>query len=164
MENAKNIFSVDGSFNSGLRKGGSGIAYKKNNKSEIKKFFFETPSAFIEERNVAGELLATLWAIKKAIKWNLQDITIVFDYLGNMMYAKDLWSTRSKLAIIFNRQVKEIIKNNNLNITWVKVSSHTNNELNDLADHLAKVGSEVEKQGIDEIKVECPLRNRDYHE
>ena len=164
MENAKNIFSVDGSFNTGLRKGGSGIAYKKDNKSETKKFFFETPSSFIEERNVAGELLATLWAIKKAVKWKLQDITIVFDYLGNMMYAKDLWSTRSKLSIIFNRQIKEIIKNNNLNITWVKVSSHTNNELNDLADHLAKVGSEVEKQGMNEIRVECPLRNRDYHE
>lgn len=162
VNEASNIFSVDGSFNSALRIGGAGIVMKLKPNKKAKNFFFEVPSSFSNERNVAGELLATLWAIKKAKKLGLKHINLIFDYLGNVMYAKNIWSSNTKLSKLFVRTFNELMNPEEIEINWYKADSHTNIQFNDEADRLAKIGAKVIEKLKDDIEVSSPLRNRDY--
>ena len=150
-------FSVDGSYNVNLVQAGAGVVVKENNK--MLKFFFQVPESFKEERNVSGELLATLWAIKKALQMKLKRINLVFDYLGNVLYVKGAWAPKTKMARFFVNEVNNILMNNELEINWLKVTSHTNIDINDIADRLAKLGSGIGEKENDDVEIINPLKN-----
>lgn len=151
-----NVFSIDGSFNNKLETGGAGVIYKLDN-GIYEKRYFSIPNVFKEEKNVAAELLATLWSIRTANKLKLKEMCIIFDYLGNVYYSKGLWNVKSdKLAIIINAIHKEL-KNSDINITWIKADSHTNIWINDEADRLSKIASGLENANNNDIEDNSPI-------
>ena len=150
-------FSVDGSYSTMHMQAGAGIVIKNNNK--MLKFFFQVPQSLKEERNVSGELLATLWAIKKALQMKLRRINLVFDYLGNVLYIKGAWAPKTKIARFFVKEVNNLLTRNELEINWLKATSHTNIDINDIADRLAKLGSGIGEKENDDVEIIDPLKN-----
>lgn len=136
------IFSVDGSFNNVTNMVGAGIILKKRNESPLSLCFkYEGP--FINKRNIAGELLATIKAVIYAIGCNFNKFTIMFDYIGNYKYCYDNWKCEDIFTRNYKRAMLKLIEKYNLQIRFVKVKSHTNINLNDLADEAAKMGCDV---------------------
>jgi len=159
IDNIENCFSIDGSFSSETKSGGSGIVYKTIKDKEFKHVFFEVPHAFDNERNVAAELFATLWSLEKAVEMKLEEITIIFDYIGNYYYTNGLWIPKSNTISILVSRIRKVVQSSNLYIRWFKADSHTNISINDEADRLSKVGSGISKKDDIDIEVSPPRIN-----
>lgn len=87
-------------------------------------------------RNVSGEILGSLRAMKYAKENNYNEITIYYDYEGIEKWANGLWKANKEGTIKYQQMVKEYRKN--LKINFVKVLAHSGNYYNDRADMLAK--------------------------
>lgn len=129
------IAYVDGSYNPKTKEFGYGIIFIDGSERVLKKEKFDTKGVS-DQRNVAGEVYGSVFAIKEAIERNKKEIIIYHDYAGISAWAKGEWKTNIELTQrykLFIDGVKEKIK-----INFVKVKAHSNDELNDLADKLAK--------------------------
>ena len=126
---------VDGSFNATTGEYGSGIVLVTltgNHEGSFKGFVPD----FITARNVAGEILAAVYAIEGAMKLSAKHLTIVHDYIGIRNWATGDWKANSPIAkyyVEYLKGIKERIK-----LDFVKVDAHTGVELNEKADTLAK--------------------------
>ena len=92
----------------------------------------------MNHRNVAGEILAILKAIKWCQSQKITEITIYFDYQGLESWVTGAW--RAKLA--FTQAYAQAVTESGLTIHWVKVKAHSGNPENELVDQLAKEGAQ----------------------
>lgn len=127
---------VDGSFDADTGVYGYGfVAIFKD--GDIKEFYGannDTDTARI--RNVAGEMLGAMYAVKYAENKKCKSVRICHDYIGIERWAKGYWKTKNKFtagyAAYMKRHGKEI------DILFEKVDAHTGVEFNERADQLAK--------------------------
>ena len=96
-------------------------------------------------RNVAGEILGSMAAVKKAIELGLKDISIFYDYAGIKAWAVGEWKRNKKGTIEYYNYITSV--RDSINIRFVKVRGHSGVEGNEEADRLAKraVGSDISK-------------------
>ena len=87
-------------------------------------------------RNVAGEMLGAMNAVKWAIKEGYSHIEIRYDYEGIQKWVTGEWKAKmdltQKYAEYMRRQTQKI------QITFTKVEAHTGDYYNEQADALAK--------------------------
>ena len=143
LNSDKVVYYVDGSYIEN-KIGWSYVAVvnrevKTHNSGNIK----ETKDT---SRNISGELFATLGAVVNAIMMDKKEMYIVHDYQGISSFVTGAWSPKTVEAKKYTETMKGLIKEYDLNIHFVKVKGHSDNEFNDLADNLAKQGA---------MKVEC---------
>ena len=87
-------------------------------------------------RNVAGEILGSIAAVKKAIELGLKDISIFYDYAGIKAWAVGEWKRNKKGTIEYYNYITSV--RDSINIRFVKVRGHSGVEGNEEADRLAK--------------------------
>lgn len=128
------IAYVDGSYNQKLKVYGAGVVYiTEGEEIELMKSFDD---AYHTHRNVAGEVKASELAIAKAIEDEKSQIVIYHDYQGISSWATGEWKANNDLTKAYKKFIEDARKN--IEIDFVKVKGHSNDEYNDRADGLAK--------------------------
>lgn len=126
---------VDGSFNASKRVYGYGVILNVNGKN----YTFSGSghdSDMVNMRNVGGEIEGAMRAIKEAIALGVSQLEICYDYLGIEKWATGEWNRNRKGTKRYYRFVQEASKR--IKIKFKKVKAHSNVELNEKVDRMAK--------------------------
>lgn len=126
---------VDGSYNIATKVYGYGGFLIYNGQKEVLQGS-GTEEEMASMRNVAGEILGSMAAVKRAVELGLPEIVIYYDYMGIEMWAIGAWKRNKQGTIAYYdymQSVKDKIK-----IRFVKVKGHSGVDGNEEADRLAK--------------------------
>ncbi len=126
---------VDGSYNNATQEFSYGMVVLQRDGEETysRKFDDENLSSM---RNVAGEIKGAEAAMQYAIDHHLSEIEIYYDYEGVAKWCLGEWKTNkegTKAYKAFYDKMSQQVK-----IRFIKVTGHSNNKYNDMADQLAK--------------------------
>ncbi|MBT2615139.1 MULTISPECIES: viroplasmin family protein [unclassified Bacillus (in: firmicutes)] len=135
-ENDKVLAYVDGSYSDDLKRYSYGMLLILPNGEKIEDFGYRDDQQALVSRNVAGELLGTMMAVKKVKELGYRDIEIFHDYEGIAKWYIGDWKAKSYVAINyleFMSKYKDEIK---ISFQWVK--GHSGDPNNETVDKLAK--------------------------
>lgn len=140
---------VDGSFDESIGKYAFGCIIITPNGDTVKEYGNGDNPESMAIRNVAGEMLGAMYAIKWAIKNGYNSIELHYDYEGIEKWAVGEWKAKNVLTqkyAAFMQNQKSIIQ-----ISFKKVKAHSGDLYNEEADKLAKFAL-TEGKGIPKIK------------
>ena len=126
---------VDGSYIN--KKIGYGAVIIQNGKIEKSIYGPVKDPLFLTQRQIGGELTAVIEVLKWCRKNHIESIQIFFDYLGIMNWPERIWQAKTKAT----KTYMEYVENSEINISWIKVKSHSGNKWNEKADELAQKGA-----------------------
>lgn len=149
---------VDGSYDSETKEFSYGIVILQQGK-ELKYAKKYADESLSEMHNVAGEIKGAEAAMKYAVENSLTSITIYHDYEGIAKWCLGEWKTTKEGTKAY-KQYYDSIKDK-VKVSFVKVTGHSNNKYNDIADELAKqaLGIIKEKHPIEVSKVQKDSEN-----
>ena len=140
---------VDGSYDDTLKKYAFGCVFLTPSGETIKESGNGDNPESLAIRNVAGEMLGAMFAVKWAIINGYSEIEIRYDYAGIEKWVEGQWSAKNALAIKYAKAMNEWKQH--IRIFFTKVEAHSNNKYNDMADELAKAAL-TEGNGIPKIR------------
>ena len=127
---------VDGSFDVATNVYGYGcIVIKKDGSIEQYYGAGNNPECVLL-RNVAGEMLAAMSAVRYAIRSGCKSVNICYDYSGIEMWAIGAWKANNDLTLKYSMSMKEW--QDEIAISFQKVAAHTGEKYNEMVDKLAK--------------------------
>ena len=126
---------VDGSYNIATKVYGYGGYIVYDGKKEVLQGS-GNEEEMASMRNVAGEVLGSMAAIKRAIELGLSELAIYYDYLGIEMWATGSWKRNKTGTIAYYDYVNSI--RDRIHLTFIKVKGHSGVAGNEEADKLAK--------------------------
>lgn len=127
---------VDGSYDASTKVYGYGCVLLTPDGREICENGSGNHPEAVSARNVAGELLATMTAFRRAEELGFQRVRICHDYSGIAAWFKGEWKANSYVAKEYIA-VAEAYRGR-LQVTFEKVAAHTGVKYNEMADRLAK--------------------------
>ena len=103
---------------------------------------YTTRPNWISSRNVGGELLAVVLALKVVESFREQNpdanitCNFFYDYEGVGKWVKGMWKCNKDLTRGYKNFVNNVIRKNNINDTWTSVHGHAGVYGNERADRL----------------------------
>lgn len=132
---------VDGSFNPALQKYAYGlVCFHPDGTEEEYCGSGDSPEA-LSQRNVAGEMIAAMLAVKWAMVNGYTELEIFYDYVGIEAWVTGAWKAKTELTVKYRDAMNGW--RSKIEIAFTKVPAHTGNEQNERADRLAKHGLEL---------------------
>ncbi len=136
VSETKVIAYVDGSYEDKLKKYSFGCIILTPSGEIIKESGNGNNPASLAIRNVAGEMLGAMYAVKWAMINGYREIELRYDYAGIEKWVQGEWKAKNELAQKYAAAMNEWKKN--IHISFLKIAAHSNNKYNDMADELAK--------------------------
>jgi ribonuclease HI len=127
---------VDGSFDERSGVYGYGCVVIKKDGVVEKYYGAGNNPESVKLRNVAGEMLAAMNAVRYAMQNGYKSVNICYDYSGIEMWATGEWKTNNELTMKYARAMQEW--GEKISIMFQKVAAHTGVEYNEAVDQLAK--------------------------
>ncbi len=127
---------VDGSYDAATKKYGFGCVLLTDDGREICENGWGDHPEAVTARNVAGELLATLTALRRAEEMGYKTVRICHDYNGISAWFKGEWKANSFVAKQYVAATEAY--RGVLSVTFEKIAAHTGVKYNEMADRLAK--------------------------
>lgn len=127
---------VDGSYNKVTEEYAYGLVVLKED-GQIEEYSdkFSDPD-MLSMWNVAGEIMGACAAMQYAMDYDIPKITIFYDYEGIEKWPTGVWKAKkdgTKAYVEFYNKAKELV-----DIKFHKVTGHSGDKYNDLADKLAR--------------------------
>lgn len=146
---------VDGSYEHSLTKYGFGCVFILPDGS----VYVENGSGNNPEtaalRNVSGEMLGAMYAVRWGIKNGFDRIEIRFDYEGIEKWVTGAWRSKTDLTQKYAASMRSWQRQ--IAMEFTKVPAHSNVFFNELADELAK-DAVANKDGIPEVHLKEETR------
>ena len=127
---------VDGSFEASVGRYGFGCVILRQGKAPIEYYGSGNNEASAALRNVTGEMLGAMFAVKWAMAHGYKEIIICYDYEGIEKWATGVWKAKTVLTSKYASAMDEWSKT--IHVFFKKIVAHTGNRYNELADQLAK--------------------------
>lgn len=135
------VIYTDGAYNKVKNKYGCGVVYDvEGNKSEYS--FGGNDQLICRSQSVAGELIAVMFAVKKAIKDGFKKIDLYHDNEGIRKWVTGEFAARKTIThkyAEFMLNAKQYAE-----IEFHNVAAHTGVKYNVLADQLARMGADLD--------------------
>ncbi len=100
-------------------------------------------------RNVTGEMLGSMFAVRFAIKNGFKSVEIRYDYEGVEKWVTGAWKSKTELTQKYAEAMRRW--SSQIQISFTKVAAHSNVYFNEMADQLAKKAL-IDKDGVPEIR------------
>ena len=100
-------------------------------------------------RNVTGEMLGAMFAVRFGIKNGFSKLELRYDYEGIEKWVTGAWKSKTELTQKYTEAMRRW--SGQISLEFTKVAAHANVKYNELADRLAKAALE-EKEGIPEVR------------
>ncbi len=126
---------VDGSYNGETKVYGYGGFLSYDGKKEILQGSGEDGD-MAKMRNVAGEILGSMAAVRRALELGLKELVIYYDYMGIEMWATGSWKRNKEGTIAYFNYMQSV--KDKIRLNFIKVKGHSGVEGNEEADRLAK--------------------------
>ena len=130
------IAYVDGSFEKSIGRYAFGCVLLTPDGQEIRESGSGSDPAGVAIRNVAGEMLGAMNAVKWAQENGYPAVEIRYDYEGVEKWVTGVWRAKTSLTSKYAVHMQEAGKK--IQISFCKVAAHTGNHYNEEADQLAK--------------------------
>ena len=130
------IAYVDGSFEKSIGRYAFGCVLLTPDGQEIRESGSGSDPAGVAIRNVAGEMLGAMNAVKWAQENGYPAVEIRYDYEGVEKWVTGVWRAKTPLTSKYAVHMQEAGKK--IQISFCKVAAHTVNHYNEEADQLAK--------------------------
>lgn len=134
LEEGEAIAYVDGSYQEDTYTFGYGcILYTHDGEQTFSGCSSER--RFAETRNITGECLGAIMALKEAIKAGCSKLTIYHDYTGIGKWGTGAWTARSMIAVLYVAYLARVRRYMTVEFKWVR--GHSDDIHNIRADRLA---------------------------
>lgn len=139
---------VDGSYEDSLPKYAFGCVFLlKDGEIRLAYGNGDNPQS-LKHRNVTGEMLGAMYAVKTAMMNGYSEVEICYDYEGIEKWVTGSWRSKTELTQLYAKSMQEWSRS--IRIIFTKVAAHSNVKYNELADATAKRGL-TEANGVPKV-------------
>lgn len=129
---------VDGSYDDRIKKYAFGCVFLLPDGRIYTEYGNGDNEQSLQHRNVTGEMLGAMYAVRFAMLNGFHSVEIRYDYQGIEKWVTGEWRSKTELTRKYAVSMQEWGKN--IAIGFTKVAAHANVTYNELADKMAKTG------------------------
>lgn len=140
---------VDGSFEQTLGKYSFGCVFLLVDGRIYTEYGNGDNEQSLQHRNVTGEMLGAMYAVKTAMLNGFKRVILRYDYEGVEKWVTGEWRSKTQLTQKYAKAMREW--GESIEIEFTKVPAHENVYFNEMADQLAKTGL-TEGDGVPKVR------------
>ena len=143
------VVYVDGSYEDSVKRYAFGCVFLHEDGTIYVEFGNGNNPQSLQHRNVTGEMLGAMYAVRTAMMNGYGSVELYYDYEGIEKWVTGAWKAKNDLTQKYALSMQEWGKS--IRIGFHKVAAHTNVTYNELADQMAKRGL-VEGTGVPKVR------------